>query len=124
MEWDAGAFMRIAIGIFFLAFAFGLTYALVRLAGVLKEVAVMLADMTKEIVPILTRVQTTVDEVNSELGKIDAITGSVVSLTGTIESTTSAVQSAISTPVKKVAGFSAGVGEAVSAFIAGRRKEP
>jgi len=124
MEWDAGAFMKIAIGIFFLAFAAGLTFALFRLAGVLKEVSVMLADMTKEFVPILSRFQTTVDEVNSELGKIDAITGSVVNLTGTIESTTAAVQSAISVPVKKVAGFSAGVGEAFSSFVAGRRKEP
>lgn len=124
MEWDAGAFMRIAIGIFFLAFAAGLAYALWRLAGVLKEVSTMLADMTKEFVPILSRLQTTVDEVNSELGKIDEITGSVVHVTGAIENTTSAVQSAISAPVKKVAGFSAGVGEALSSFIAGRRKEP
>lgn len=123
MEWDAGGFMRIAIGIFFLALAAGLTFALLRLAGVFREVSVMLADMTKEFVPILTRVQTTVDEVNSELGKIDEITGSVVQVTGAIESTTAAVQRAISMPVKKMAGFSAGVGEALSSFIAGRRKE-
>ena len=123
MEWDAAAFMKIAIGLFFLAFAVGLTYVLVRLATVFKEIAVMLADMTKEFVPILSRLQTTVDEVNSELGKIDEITGSVVHVTGAIENTTSAVQSAISSPVKKMAGVSAGVSEALSSFIAGRRKE-
>ncbi len=123
MEWDAAAFMKIAIGLFFLAFAVGLTYALVRLAAVFKEIAAMLGDMTKEFVPILSRLQTTVDEVNSELGKIDEITGSVVHVTGAIQNTTSAVQSAISSPVKKMAGVSAGVSEAVSSFIAGRRKE-
>jgi ABC-type transporter Mla subunit MlaD len=124
MEWDAAAFMKIAIGIFFLGFAAGLTYMLFRLAAVFKEVAIMLADMAREFVPILSRLQTTVDEVNSELGKIDEITGSVVHMTGAIENTTSAVQNAISSPVKKVAGVSAGLGEALSSFVSGRRKEP
>lgn len=124
MEWDAAAFMKIAIGIFFLGFAVGLTYMLFRLAAVFKEVAIMLADMAREFVPILSRLQTTVDEVNSELGKIDEITGSVVHMTGAIENTTSAVQNAISSPVKKVAGVSAGLGEALSSFVSGRRKEP
>lgn len=123
MEWDASAFMKIAIGIFFLAVAGGLTLALIRLAGVLKELTVILTDSAREFVPIITRFQTTVDGINSEIGKIDEITGSVAHLTGTIESTTSALQSAIATPVKKMAGFSAGVGEAMSSFVARRRKE-
>jgi ABC-type transporter Mla subunit MlaD len=123
MVWDAGAFMKIAIGLFFLACGVGMTYALVRLAAVLQEVTGMLHDVNGEFVPILTRLQTTVDEVNSELGKIDEITGSVVSLTDTIGHTTSAIQNAIGSPVKKVAGFSAGVGEALSTFLSGRRKE-
>jgi ABC-type transporter Mla subunit MlaD len=95
----------------------------VRLAGLLRETTNMLHDVNGEFVPILTRLQTTVDEVNSELGKIDEITGSVVSVTDTIGNTSSAIQSAIGSPVKKVAGFSAGVGEALSTFLSGRRKE-
>jgi ABC-type transporter Mla subunit MlaD len=123
MVWDARAFMDIAIGLFFLACGAGVTYALVRLAGLLRETTTMLHDVNGEFVPILTRLQTTVDEVNSELGKIDEITGSVVSVTDTIGNTSSAIQSAIGSPVKKVAGFSAGVGEALSTFLSGRRKE-
>ena len=83
----------------------------------------MLHDVNQEVVPILTRVQTTVDEVNSELGKVDEITGSVVAVTDRIETTAAAIQSAIGTPVKKMAAFSAGVTEAVSTFISQRRKE-
>ena len=123
MVWDARAFMDIAIGLFFLACGAGLTYALVRLAGFFQQTTESLHDATGEFVPILTRLQTTVDEVNSELGKIDEITGSVVSVTDTIGNTTSAIQSAIGSPVKKVAGFSAGVSEALSTFLSGRRKE-
>lgn len=123
MEWDAGAFMKIAIGLFFLAAGSGLTFAFIRLGGVLRQLATMLHDVNQEFVPILSRVQTTVDEVNSELGKVDEITGSVVAVTDKIETTASAVQSAIEVPVKKMAGLSAGVGEAVSTFISRRRKE-
>jgi len=123
MVWDASAFMKIAIGLFFLACGVGTTYVLVRLAAVLQQVTGMLHDVNGEFVPILTRLQTTVDEVNSELSKIDEITGSVVSVTDTIGNTTSAIQSAIGSPVKKVAGFSAGVVEALSTFLSGRRKE-
>jgi hypothetical protein len=123
MEWDAGAFMEIAIGVFFLLFGLGVAFALLRLAGVFGQLSVMLHDVNGEVVPILSRLQTTVDEVNSELGKIDEITGSVVTVTETIENTTTAVHSAISNPVKKVAGLSAGVESAISTFLKGRRKE-
>lgn len=121
MEWDASAFMKIAIGIFFLVFGGGLAYALLRLAGTFNEFATAIRDISQEVVPILSRVQTTVDEVNSELEKIDEITGSVAGMTGRLESTTSAVQEAVGAPVKKFAGFAAGVGEGVSRFIADRR---
>lgn len=123
MVWDAGAFMKIAIGLFFLASGAGLTYALVRLAAVLQQLTGMLHDVNGEFVPILSRLQTTVDEVNSELNKIDEITGSIVSVTDTIGNTTSAIQSAIGSPVKKLAGFSAGLGETLSNFFSGRQKE-
>lgn len=116
--------MKIAIGIFFLIFGIGLGYALYRLAGLFGETSTMVGDVNHEVVPILTRLQTTVDEVNSELGKIDDITGSAVTVATTLEQTTTAVQTAISTPVKKVAAVSAGMGEAISTFLQGRRKEP
>lgn len=123
MVWDAGAFMKIAIGLFFLACGAGMSYALVRLAAVLQQLTGMLHDVNGEFVPILSRLQTTVDEVNSELNKIDEITGSVVSVTDTIGHTTSAIQRAIGSPVKKVAGLSAGVAETLSSLFSGRQKE-
>jgi len=123
MDWDASAFMRIAIGIFFLFFGGGLAFALLRLAGTFDESTKAIRDLSRELVPLLSRVQTTVDEVNSELEKIDAITGSVADVTGKLETTAAAVQEAVGAPVKKFAGFAAGVGEGLSSFIADRRRE-
>jgi ABC-type transporter Mla subunit MlaD len=123
MEWDAGAFMRVAIGIFFLLFGLGIGYALLRLGGMFGELSTMVHDVNGEVVPILNRVQTTVDEVNSELSKIDEITGSVVTVTDSIGQTSTTVQRAITGPVKRFAAFSAGVEEGLSTLIKGRRKE-
>jgi hypothetical protein len=115
--------MQIAIGIFFLLFGIGLAYMLWRLAGMLVEVTGMIRDVNHEAVPILTRVQTTVDEVNANLGNVDDITEHVAAMTGTLENTTSTVSGAVTGPVKKVAGFTAGVSEGLSTFVKGWRKE-
>lgn len=115
--------MKIAIGIFFLLAGVGLGYVSLRLAGLFGQLTVMVGDVDREVVPILNRLQTTVDEVNSELGKIDEITGSVVHVTGSLENTTAAVSSAISAPIKAAASVSAGLSQAFSTFVGGKRKE-
>jgi ABC-type transporter Mla subunit MlaD len=120
---DAGGLMQIAIGIFFVLVGLGLGYACLRMAGLFAQLTTMVGDVDREVVPILNRLQTTVDEVNSELGKIDEITGSVVNVTGTLEQTTTAVHSAIGAPIRAAASASAGVSQAFSTFLGGRRKE-
>ncbi|MFH0917451.1 MAG: DUF948 domain-containing protein [bacterium] len=123
MEWDAGAFMKIAIGIFFLAFGAGLAYALFRLASVFRRLTSVLADANTRVIPLLTRVEATLDGVNSELGKIDQITGSVAGIVKTAEHTTTAVHGAVSKPVRKAAGIAAGVSEGITSFLTGKGKE-
>lgn len=123
MEWDAGAFMRIAIGIFFLAFGAGLAYALFRLASVLGRLNSILTDANKEVIPLLTRLEATLDGVNSELDKVDQITGSVAGIVKTAEQTTTAVQGAVAKPIRKIVGVGVGVSEGVSSFLSGKGRD-
>jgi hypothetical protein len=123
MEWDAHAFMDIAIGIFFLLFGAGLAYACFRLSSVFHRLTSILTDANTEVIPLLTRVEATLDGVNSELEKIDQITGSVAEIAKTAEHTTSAVESAVVKPVIKAAGLAAGVGAGVASLLTGKRKE-
>lgn len=120
---DAGSFMRIAIGVFFLLFGLGLIYMLFRLANVFGAATVMVTDVDREVVPILNRLQTTVDEVNQELGQVSGITGNVATTTGALENTTRAVQHTIGSPLTQFAGITAGISRAVSALFEGKRKE-
>jgi hypothetical protein len=123
MEWDAGAFMKIAIGIFFLAFGAGLAYSLFRLSAVLGRLNSILSDANKEVLPLLTRVEGTLDAVNTELDKVQEITGSVAEMVKVVEQTTTGVYGAVSKPVRYAAGFAAGVREGVSSFLSGKGKE-
>jgi hypothetical protein len=117
MEWDAGAIMKIAIGVFFVLFGVGIAYALFRLGTVLQRLSSILADANTRVLPLLSRVEGTLDGVNSELGKVDDITGSVAGIVRTAEQTTTAVHGAVAKPMKAVAGVAAGVNEGIRSFF-------
>jgi hypothetical protein len=123
MEWDAGSIMRIAIGFFFVVFGIGVIFSLFRLGTVFKNLSSILADANTQVIPLLTRVEATLDGVNSELGKVDQITGSVAEIVHTAEVTTTAVHGAIAKPIKKIAGLAAGANAAISSLLSRRRKE-
>lgn len=123
MEWDAQAFMYIAIGVFFLLFGVGLFLALFRLSTTLQRTTGILTDVNTEVIPLLKRVEATLDGVNSELGKVDEITGSVATIAKHAEDTTTAVRGAVTKPVKAVAGLSAALSEAVGTFLFGKGRE-
>jgi uncharacterized protein YoxC len=123
MEWDAGEIMKLAIGFFFVLFGVGAAIALFHLGGVLKRMTSILTDANTRVIPLLTRVESTLDGVNAELDKVDQITGSVVEIVKAAEHTTTAVHNAVAKPMRKIAGLASGVSEGVSSFFAGKRKE-
>jgi hypothetical protein len=123
MEWNANAIMDLCIGIFFLLFGAGLLYMLLRLAGVFDRTTSILGDVNTEVLPLLTRIETTLDRVNAELDQVEEITSSVAQIVRVAETTTTAVHGVVATPIVKLAGLSAAVSEGISAFVSGRKKE-
>ena len=117
MEWDAAAIMDICIGIFFLLFGAGLLYMFIRLGAVLGRTTSILEDVNKEVTPLLTRVEATLDGVNAELGKVDEITGSVAVMVKTAENATTAAETAVSKPIKKVAGLAAAANKGLTSLF-------
>lgn len=114
--------MKIAVGVFFLLFGIGAAYSCYRLSIVFNRVSDMLNDVNQEVVPILSRVEATLDGVNSELGKVDDITGSVAGIARVAEQATVAAQGAISRPAKTLAGIAAGVKKGYVTFLSSRDK--
>jgi hypothetical protein len=122
MEWDGGTIWRIALGVFFVLCGCGVAYAFYRLGSALRRVTQILAKVDSRVMPLLTRVEATLDGFNSELDKVDQITGSVAEMVKAAEETTTALHNAVSTPLRKIAGFAGGVRQSVQSFVAGRKK--
>jgi uncharacterized protein YoxC len=122
MEWDGGTIWRLALGVFFVLCGCGVAYALFRLGSALKKLTHILNSVDSRVLPLLTRVEATLDGVNSELSKVDQITGSVAEMVKAAEETTTALHKAVTVPLHKIAGFVGGVGGNVKSLVAARRK--
>lgn len=122
MEWDGGTIWRIALGAFFVLLGGGVAFALFRLGSVFKRLANILADANTKVIPLLNRLETTLDGVNSELQKVDQITGSVAEIIRAAEQTTTAIHSAVATPIRKISGLVVGARDRMKSFVAAKRK--
>lgn len=114
MDWSDVA--SIALAIFLLLAGAGLFYMFLRLGGLFGRLDESVKEVTDETVPILTRVQTTVDEVNTQLGHVDEIMQSAVGATKSAERAASTVSRAVSAPARGLTGFTAAAGEALRSF--------
>ena len=112
--------LRAALSFFLVIVGVGIAYVCFRLGGVLRRMSQTVARVTDEVVPILSRAQTTVDGINLELQRVDEIMVSAVNATKGAEKTVTSLSHAVTAPVKKASGFAAAAKEAMATFRAKR----
>ena len=112
----AGDILDYALAVFFVASGLGLAYMLVRLGGTFGRLSSFLRGSERDLLPVFVKAGGTVDRVNDQLDKLDVVTDSAVSMADSADTAVRAVSTAITTPVKKVSGFAAGVSHGFSAF--------
>ena len=120
MDWTA--ILQASLSFFLVLTALALAYLLVKMGGTFSRINDFIKRLDNEVIPLLSKTQITLDEVNSELSKVDDMLGTLVTVTNKIETTSRVMQSVVTKPVKKAAGLSAGVSEAVSHLISGQRE--
>ncbi len=116
MDWSDA--VRAALALFLVLTGIGLSYMLLRLAGVFGRLGTALTRVTDEVVPILGKAQTTVDGVNQQLDHVDDIMVSAVGATKGAEKAVGGVSRAITTPVRKLAALGAGLQQGLATFRA------
>ena len=104
----SGDVLDYALALFFVASGLGLAYMLFRLGGTFQRLSSFIRGTERELLPVIEKSGGTVDRVNRELDKLDTVTDSAVSMASSADTAVRAVSTAITTPVKKVTGFSAG----------------
>ncbi len=118
MDWTA--ILEGSLSFFLVITALALAFLLLKMGGTFSRLNVFLKRLDEEVIPLLSKLQVTLDEVNSQLGKLDDMMGTLVGVTDRVDHTTRAVSTALTTPAKKVAGLSAGVSEAISSLVSQR----
>lgn len=95
---------------------------LVQLTRLIANVNRMLADLDKELIPTLVKLQGTLDEVGEELGRIKGVVETVEEVGDKVTKTARLAQELISSPLIKAAGFGAGARNFFDT-LRGREKE-
>ena len=112
----AGEILDYALAAFFIASGAGLLYLFIRMGGTFARLSSFIKGSERDLLPVIVKAGGTVDRVNDQLDKLDTVTDSAVSMADSADTAVRAVSTVITTPVKKVSGFAAGVSHGFGAF--------
>lgn len=76
--------------------------------------------LTEELVPLLKTLNETSKKLDSDLSRIDSTVENIEELSNKVNATVKAVQAILSSPLAKLAGFSAGAKKAISSLVKGK----
>jgi hypothetical protein len=99
----------IALSVFFVLTALGLTYVLIRFGSTLGGTTSFLNGLEREVLPVINESGGTLQRVNAQLDKADLITDSAVDIADSADTAVRAVSFAITRPVQLIAGLAEGV---------------
>jgi len=121
LAFSAGDVAYIALALFLLLVGIGTAYVCLRLGGTLQRLSAFIKGAQDEVLPVVSKVGTTVDHVNAQMEKVDRITDSAVDAADSVDTAVRAVSTAVTRPVQIVTGFAAGVTHGVADFKVNRR---
>jgi hypothetical protein len=107
-----------AVAIVVLGLVVATILVMTNLFRVLTAVKDLLDGVTKQTVPLLGEVSTTVSLVNTELGRVDGILATAETVTQTVGHLVEVISSTISSPLVKLSAFAYGLRRAVGAAAA------
>jgi uncharacterized protein YoxC len=122
LAYEAIDVLWIALSVFFVLLALGLTYVLVRLGGTIGQLTSFLGGLEREVLPVVNEAGGTIQRVNLQLDKADVVTDSAVDVADSVDTAVRAVSLAITRPVQKIAGLAEGLAYGAASLRA--RKGP
>ena len=122
LAFEAIDVLWIALSVFFVLVAIGLTYVLIRLGGTIGQSTSFLAGLEREVLPVINEAGGTLQRVNMQLDKADRVTDSAVDIADTADTAVRAVTMAITRPVQRLSALAAGIAYGLSSLRT--RKSP
>lgn len=109
----------IVLSAFLVVVGLALAYLLLRLSGTARRLTSLLQGVEAAILPLVTKLQGTVDRVNHQLDKADAVTTSAIDAADAADTAIRAISIAVTRPVEKISGLARGTVVGVSTFFSG-----
>ena len=116
LAYSSGEVVDVALAIFLILVGAGIAWVSLELGATLQRLSSFIKGTQEEVLPVINKVGTTVDHVNSQMEKLDRITDSAVDAADSADTAVRAVSFAVTKPVQKVTGFAAGVSHGVAEF--------
>jgi uncharacterized protein YoxC len=108
LAYSAGEIADIALAVFLVLVGLGVAYVCLRLGGTLQRLSAFIKGAQDEVLPVVSKVGTTVDHVNARM------TDSAVDAVDSVDTAVRAVSMAITRPVQIVSGLAAGLTHGVA----------
>jgi uncharacterized protein YoxC len=109
LAYSSGEVVDIALAIFLILTGLGIAWVSLELGATLQRLSSLIRGTQDEVLPVVSKLGTTVDHVNAQMEKVDRITDSAVDAADSADTAVRAVSLAVTRPVQKIAGFAAGV---------------
>jgi len=108
-----GSVAALICAISFALLMLALIIVVLKLARTMAITNYILDDIRKEAIPLMARIETTIDHINNEMGYVDGVLKSAEKLAARANSMTQAAQSLITSPLVKVLSLGLGVQKAL-----------
>src|SRR2546423_3496749 len=120
LAFSAGYVPSIALAVFLVLAGLGVAFVCLKLGGTLQRLSAFIKGAQDEVLPVVSKVGTTVDHVNAQMEKVDRITDSAVDAADSVDTAVRAVSTAVTRPVQIVSGVAAGLAHGVADFKVNR----
>ncbi|QYJ14590.1 hypothetical protein Rxycam_00392 [Rubrobacter xylanophilus DSM 9941] len=102
---------------------FLLAWAFFRLARIFSAAERSLREISEQVVPLIGKTHTTVDNINSQLSQLDEAVGDVAGITDELDQTTTVITRGVRGGVIRLSSATAGLSRGISAFLGTRAPE-
>ena len=116
LAFSAGDVAYIALSIFLVLVALGFAWIAWKLGETFGRLSAFIRGAQDEVLPVVSKVGTTVDHVNAQMQKVDQMTDSAVDAVQSADAAVRTLSAAVTAPVRKLSGLSAGISHGFANF--------
>lgn len=117
---DAEAVLRIVLYLVLIALAGTGIWALRNLVATARSTGALADELHRDLPPLISKANTTLDSVNAEIGKVDDIVSQIEEVSDRVGATTRAAEEVIGAPVAAVMGMGGRV-RRIASIMTGKR---